>query len=266
MSAFSGDYLGFQLGTIHSSELNITRVSTSDRYMDSLIPNFTDSTSTAPGRDGTFYWNTYYTQKPFAIDFAFDDLREEDIRRLRQEFGFKGVKQLIFDEEPYKKYMVKCSAPPTLKYIAFDHEEFKVFKGEGQVNLVAYYPYAISTEETIVTNKSNMKLHNLGDLPAPFKVIFPVSATSLNMVLKDQQNNTLGTLVISGLSRLGTDSYYCIDMRTNLIEGLNASFNKTGNLYNRFITSGDFFTLPTGISIMNCNRTWNKLTYNMLYY
>jgi phage-related protein len=73
-----------------------------------------------PGGDGTYYWDSYYTQKPFTIDFAFDDLRDEDIRKLRQMFSKKKLQPLVFDELPYKKYMVKSTAPPQLKYICFD--------------------------------------------------------------------------------------------------------------------------------------------------
>ena len=106
MSVYQGDFLGFQLGNEHSYGLNITRISTNDRYQDNLLPNFTDATVQVPGGDGTYYWDTYYTQKPFTIDFAFDDLRDEDLRALRQMFSYKGIKPLVFDEFPYKKYMV----------------------------------------------------------------------------------------------------------------------------------------------------------------
>lgn len=276
MSVFGGDFLGFQIGDIHSEQLNITRVSTSDRYMDSLVPNFSDTTATISGRDGTFYWNTYYTQKPFQIDFAFDDLRDEDIRRLRQELGFKGVKQLIFDEEPYKKYMVKCSAPPTLKYIAFDHGEVRVYKGEGTVNLVAYYPYALSTEETVINVKaSSRRLQNLGDLDAPFKILFEIttSLTDINLRLTTNESivadrKTLGRLKLTGITqKKDTDKYICIDSRTNLIEGLDSDYNKTSTLYNSCITIGDFFLLPPGETIIDSNSVkWHKIQYHALYY
>lgn len=272
MSVFSGDFLGFQLGDVHSSQLNITRVSTGDRYSDSLIPNLTDTTAVVPGADGTYYWKTFYTQRPFTIDFAFDDLRDEDIRRLRQVFGFKGVKELIFDEYLYKKYMVKCSAPPTLKYIAFDGKDVRIYKGEGSVNLVAYYPYAISTDETVFKNTSitsgemTQSLSNQGDLDLPFKIYFPINGLgNLELVLK-QKEEQIGILNLENISRLGTDSYISIDSRTNLIEGLNSNFKKTGNLYNRYITSGDFFRLPLGVSKLTTSVPWVQLRFNTLYY
>jgi len=43
LSVFQGDFLGFQFGEDHSYKLNITRVSTNDRYQDTLLPNFTDA-------------------------------------------------------------------------------------------------------------------------------------------------------------------------------------------------------------------------------
>ena len=91
MSVFSGDFLGITLGDVHSSHLNITRVSSGDRYDDNLLPSFKDVTAEVPGGDGMYFWNTFYTQKPFTLNFAYDDLRDEDLRKMRQVFGFKGV-------------------------------------------------------------------------------------------------------------------------------------------------------------------------------
>jgi len=61
MSVYSGDFLGFQLGDIHSSQLNITRVSNGNRYTETLVSTFTDITTQVPGKDGTYYWDTFYT-------------------------------------------------------------------------------------------------------------------------------------------------------------------------------------------------------------
>ena len=47
------------------------------------------------------------------------------------------------------------------------------------------------------------------------------------------------------------DKYLLIDMRTHLIEGLNNKKEKTGNLYNKFIASGDFFNVPVGRYIIH---------------
>jgi len=91
VSVYEGEFLGFTLGEIHSSNLNITRVTSGDRYSENITPNFTDVTASIPGNDGMYYWTTYHNQRNFTIDFAFDDLREEDLRRLKTYLSFKGL-------------------------------------------------------------------------------------------------------------------------------------------------------------------------------
>lgn len=271
MSVFSGDFLGFQIGNIHSSQLNITRVSSNNRYNDTLIPNFSDSTAAIPGGDGTYYWKTQYSQKPISIDFAFDNLSGDEIHRLRQVLGFKGVQQLIFDELPYKKYMVKCSNPPTLKYIAFQENYITIYKGEGTVNLVAFYPYALSTVETELGSCINYDgqsyaiISNAGDIEMPVKLIFPIESNDLILNL-DGNNGSVGQMTIKELEKQKQDKYYCVDMRTHLIEGMDEEFNKTGMLYNRFVESGDFFNIPVGIYTLTATQPWEKVKYNYLYY
>lgn len=269
MSVFSGDFLGFTLGDIHSSQLNITRVSSGDRYDDNLLPNFKDITAETPGGDGFYYWDTFYQQKPFTLNFAYDDLRDEDLRALRQVFGFKGVKRLIFDELPYKYYMVKCVSPPVFKYICFDHMEMRLYKGEGSANLVAYYPYALATFSPTIENNVLGLINNVGDLPAELHIIYDISsAASLNKIeLFNLKNNSLGELNFSGITQQGKDdSYILINSKTHLIEGLNEHFEKTGNLYNKFITIGDFFNAPLGRTQFQSNVQFTKLQYTPLYY
>lgn len=269
MSVFSGDFLGFTLGNVHSSQLNITRVSASDRYSDNLLPNFKDVTAEVPGGDGTYYWNTFYNQKPFTLDFAYDDLRDEDLRTLRQTFGFKGIQPLIFDELPYKQYMVKCVAPPSFKYICFDHMEMRLYKGEGQVNLVAYYPYALATFSPKVENAINASLNNTGDLDAELKLIYDINFVSnlTEIAIYDQKGNRQSVLNFENITKQGADDeYILINSKTHLIEGLDKDFNKTGYLYNKFITTGDFFGVPVGRTEFESSVQFTKLEYTPLYY
>ena len=159
--------------------------------MDSLLPQFTDAVVQVPGGDGTYYWDTYYTQKPITIDFAFDDLRDEDLRKLRQMFSFKSIKPLIFDEFPYKKYMVKCAQPPQLKYLCFDHYEFRIYKGEGTVQLVAYYPFAFSVvSPSIGWNKSGAVINNNGDMPANLQITYDLEQVNSNINIELRLDST----------------------------------------------------------------------------
>lgn len=268
MSVFSGDFLGFTLGDVHSSQLNITRVVASDRYDDNLIPTFRDVTMEAPGRDGMYYWDTFYTQKPFTLSFAYDDLRDEDLRSLRQLFGFKGIQPLIFDELSYKKYMVKTASPPVFKYICFDHMEMRLYKGEGSVNLVAYYPYALATFTPVFQNTNAVQITNDGDLDAELEIYYTAEqARSLTQIkLNDANNQQLSVLNFNTITPIIGDAYIRINSRTHLIEGLNSKKEKTGTLYNRYIKSGDFFEAPLGRTNFVSNVNFSSLQYTKRYY
>lgn len=139
-----GDFLGFTIGNTHSSELGIVRVSDGSRYKEDYIPNFNDITATVPGKDGTYYFGSNYTQRTFTIKFAFDNLTDSQLRKLRQILGKKEPQDLIFDETPYKIYTVKANGQPNLSYVGFDDEESRVYKGEGEISFIAYYPFARS--------------------------------------------------------------------------------------------------------------------------
>lgn len=275
MSVFQGDFLGFTLGEMHSSQLNITRVSSGDRYEDVLLPHFRDTTVEVPGGDGTYYWNTYYQQKPFTLDFAYDDLRDEDLRALRQLFGFKGIRPLIFDEFPYKKYMVKVATPPQFKYICFDYQDTRLYKGEGSVQLVAYYPYALATRAATLVDKSEAAINNVGDLPAQLKIYFAFNEGSIqpfSISLNDLQENLIGKLSFDSITQQKNDAYIMLDSYTHLVEGLDENFNKTGNLYNKYVKEGDFFDAPVGrtkftvTTTSEPSLTFSKLEYTPLYY
>ena len=178
------------------------------------------------------------------------------------------MKELIFDEYSYKKYYVKCSAPPQIKFIPFsDLGDVLNYKGEGSVNLVAYYPYAESIRQGKIVSKTSDSISNIGDLEMPIKIYYPISSSALNVdiTLVDELQKT-HQLKIRSATKIETDSYICIDMKTHLIEGVDSNRNKTGHLYNRFITAGDFFMVPTGLNKITSTVAWNLITFNYLYY
>lgn len=150
------DFIGFKFGEKHSSDLGIMRVSDGFRYAEDLSPTLQDKSIPRPGNDGTYFFNSYYTQKPFNLQFAFDSLTEKQLRELKQTFNVKIPQKLIFDETPYKYYMVKISAPPQLKYICFEEGGQRIYKGEGTLSLMAYYPYAKSTFKYLNDYQANL--------------------------------------------------------------------------------------------------------------
>ena len=58
------------------------------------------------------------------------------------------------------------------------------------------------------------------------------------------------------------DVSFMVNSNTNLVEGLDSNNKQTGNVYNSFITAGDFFKLPVGNSTFFSAGT---LYYNFLY-
>ena len=185
------DFFGFSFNGHHSSELGIVRVSDGSRYNDTILPSFQDKTIAVPGGDGTYFFGSNYTNRPFTVSIAFDGLTEAQFRKLRQVFNGKDVGDLIFDELPYKAYTVKVQSPPQLKYICFDmevedqsttstilhnHDLYthssasaytaptspgRVYKGEGTIQFIGYKPYAHSVYKYLSsytnTNKNEWK-------------------------------------------------------------------------------------------------------------
>lgn len=158
------DFIGFSFNGIHSDTLHIKRVSDGSRYSENLSPNFQDVKAQVPGRDGSLYWDSFYSEKTFSVQIAFDDLSEVGLRALKQTFNGKAEGWLIFDEEPYKQWWVKIQNPPQIKYICFyDENNNRIYKGEGTVNFVAYDVYAHAKGHNLVTYRQMEEITNLDE-------------------------------------------------------------------------------------------------------
>lgn len=295
------DFCGFTWKGIHSDDMGIKRVSDGSRYNDTIIPSFSDTTATVPGADGTLYWESFYSNKPFSVNIAFDSLTEVQYRELRNWLNAKDRGELIFDEAPYKAYTVKVKDPPQLKTICFMEGGERIYKGEGTISFVAYYPFArgvykfkndVPTEMTGVeewigasglitadtaynsfSTEGNCNLYNAGDLSTDFKLIVNIENSPTNITLK-KGSETIGTLNFA-LTAQGDDAYVRFNSATQLIEGLvkttSGEIELTGNLYNKYITSGDWFKIPVGKSVLSITEKTGitdkpTIDYDYLYY
>lgn len=185
--AQQGDYIGFSFGGVHSSELGIVRISDGSRFEESLLPNFQDKTATVSGKDGIYYFGSDNQQKEITLSFAFDHLTEKQLRRLKQVFSTKKPQQFILDEKPYKYYMVKVAQSAIIQHLCFDLDEgTRIYKGEGTLNLVAYYPYARSVHKFL--NKFNEG--NNSDF-----IIYPDTITAEN---QDKDYSGIYDLMVEG--------------------------------------------------------------------
>ena len=294
--ALSGDFIGFTFNGVHSSDMGIIRTSDGSRFNENLLPTFTDKTVQIPGGDGTYYFGSNYTQRQIPISVATDELTETQFRQLKQWLGDKQIHPLVFDEAPYKTYMVKTSSAPTLKFICFDNitknnNEMvvnRVYKGEGSLQFIAYFPFArctkkylseytdsnkeewadasglLSTQGSYDGTGATINLYNPGDLETDFFAYYArASLAELSRVYID--SNILSFDFISNDNV--TDTYIRINSKANLIEGCDENFQPTGTLYNKFITSGDFFKIPTGESqLLSVGANCVKIEYDYLYY
>lgn len=185
-------------------------------------------------------------------------------------FAKKEIQPLIFDEFPYKKYMVKCAQPPQLKYLCFDQYEFRIYKGEGTVQLVAYYPYAFSVISPKLTYSENGAIiNNNGDISANLQIIFSLDSIPalVHLELRDESNKSIGEMNLVDIKQESEDDkYLLIDSQTQLLEGLNQNKQKTGHLYNKYLDSGDFFWPAPGRSYLFSSHPFINAQYTPLYY
>ena len=297
--ALKGDFIGFSFNEHRSESLGIVRVSDGSRYNEDLVPTTQDKTVQVPGGDGFYYFGSDYTQRQFSINIAFDELTEKQFRELQQVFGTKELGKLVFDERPYKYYMVK-SGKPQLKYICFGKEGERIYKGEGTLTFTAYYPFAKSIFKflneygnknkdewkeasgmkaekgtyDIVSNNGSISVYNAGDLETDFILKFdlPIDNTSISDIKITLSKENVGKveafLDLKGFSKKNTDTGFQINTKTNLIEGFNAE-GLTGTLYNENITQGDFFKIPPreeGYRISVTGATPIEIAYDYIYY
>lgn len=197
------DFLAFSFGEFHSwDNFNIYRVIDGDRYTTELNPQITDRTAETPGADGMMFFGSNHKSKVFNIKIAFENITDAKIRSMRQWLNGKEVKDLWFDEEPYKVYSAKVTGQPSISFIPFDKinkatgQTERVYSGEGTIQFTAYWPYAHTPDFIGSDNTKNGKIassyssfrnknqwipssgltdttgtcngENPGDIPAPF--------------------------------------------------------------------------------------------------
>ena len=188
----SDDFIAFAFGDFNSKAFyiknpteepanyikgGIIRTSDGDRYNINLVPPMNDKTADVPGGDGQYYFGTCHKPKVFDISFAFDDLTKDGLRKLKQTFAGKEMREFVLSEESDKVYMVKVTSQPNIKALCFGDGEEEIYKGEGSVQFTAYWPYGRDKTTTEIkeedkkdteTTTTILFLTNIGDIPAHF--------------------------------------------------------------------------------------------------
>ena len=139
---FKGELLGFSFNNVHSSELGIVRIIQGNRVNDSA-PSHKDIVVDIPGAIGSYYYGTIINKKDIVINYAFDNVSEEQLLRIKTIFSDKLPHKLIFDEEPDAYYMARVSGSAQLKHLCFLEDGKRVYKGEGSLTFTCDYPFKI---------------------------------------------------------------------------------------------------------------------------
>ena len=306
-----GDFLGFTFGGIHSSDLGITRVSDGDRYNEQLYPEIKDRVAEVPGVDGEYYFGSDFGTRTFSLNIAYDSLTNIQLKNLKRLFGTKEIKELIFDEFPYKRYLVKVDSPIELSYIGFDEPNYtwqkiptgyntyvqgvsgdfehkvydgttrRVYKGEGTISLICYFPFAKSvykqlpnseqesdwalssgilnaTQYANVDKYSNnsITVYNPGDVATGFRLYLPAAAlnNTTTLTYRLDNNHPAAILTLKAMTLKTGDKGVLVDTNNGLITGVSVApaldpvsgeynYTTSGNLYNQYVDSGYFFHL-----------------------
>lgn len=206
------DFLYFSFGDFNSKTYSIVRT-INDRLNIDLAPQMNDITVDVPGGDGQYYFGTFHKSKTFTVDFAFDCLTEDGLSQLKQLCSGKELQELSFPEwkameggsQIHLAYMAKVTGTPTVKVIPFDDGGITIYRGEGNIQFTAYWPYSrrastpsrstytlrsvtpetsdSGVEATIRagTSSTNVTLDNYGEIPAFFVMESGVAITKITV-------------------------------------------------------------------------------------
>ena len=276
VKSFKGDFLGFTLGGLHSSEFGIVRVVGGNRTDLPILPTIKNNSIQIPGLVGSYYMDTDIQSEKESIRIAYDDISETEIREMRAWLGKDGVQDFIFDEYPYKVYKVKITGQPKLNFVCFDNEDetARVYKGEGIFQFDFFQPYARALHKELTaypveqypnrhewSESSYLKislsdapgydnfvgnicnLYNAGDMDSP--LIIPVievkDRTGYQIITYRINGEEKGKMVLD-MSKLPTQEFIRLDSSTQLLLGLNKiTLKPSGFIYNNAIVAGDFF-------------------------
>lgn len=146
-----GSFLGMTFNDLHSSQLGITRTSSSNRYIKELMPAIKEFVVDKPNSDGQYWFGAKYTKRTFNVSYAFDGMSEDQRKQMEEKWCDRKIHDLIFDEEPYKVWSAKITAK-SLKAVPFDDPDDRtgeriIYKGEGTFTFTCYFPFARSRYE-----------------------------------------------------------------------------------------------------------------------
>ena len=169
-------------------------------------------------------------------------------------------------------------------YIVDHSRTQRIYKGEGKISLICYFPFAksafkvlpegsedwasssgILTEEDYadfdVYSTGTIKIYNAGDVETGFRLYIPSAALGNQIGLTYQPSLVASEedkyLLINSITLKEDDIGVLVDTNSQLIIGVsefgydtsgNATYKTSGNIYNEYVEAGYFFKLEPSIS------------------
>lgn len=161
------------------------------------------------------------------------------------------------------------------QYTVNDPSWYK-YDNKNEWNLSANLLSTKGTYDTYSSNTHSFKTYNPGDLEADFNLIIPTGKVISGIKINDGTNDLESYILLlkgTSITAKNGDTHICFNSKMNIIYGCNSSGVRTGNLYNEYIQSGNWFKIPKN----QANKTWNLvlidytsttpiLKYDYLYY
>lgn len=157
-----GEYTGFSLNGIHSSELGITRVSDNNRYEENMSADFDLLETSVVGAHQNYFFAKDFKAKTWKLSLGFDKATYAQVRKFKQLMGVTNELELVFDEKPWETWYVVVVDTPTLEFMPVSPSitrapayiwtsnqtspaivDETVLNGECELHLKANFPYAV---------------------------------------------------------------------------------------------------------------------------
>ena len=221
------------------SEYGLVVVSDGSRYSETLFPDFTNTTTTVPGKTGTIYWGTTLTGRTITRKLVTDGMTSRQYGTFKSHFRPGTYAELRFSESEYKYSYAYINESSTFTFVPFESQVSidgitytdVVFKGECDITFFLpdpyfYSDYYISTIDSTTNDQRQ-------------KEWFIESGLPLDTWLAKEGGNI--QLALGNWYGTAPDSATAIKCyhAGNSIARANLSFQKT---YGDYTTEGTFLT------------------------
>lgn len=123
-----------------------------NRYYEQFSPDFENIVTSVAGQTGSYDFGVDIKERLITLECFCNGITEFERRWVEGWLAPGKVGKLVYDESPFKYYMVKLASPINFSFIPYSYGisgEGILYKGTFTLELVALYPYAVSHFNTL---------------------------------------------------------------------------------------------------------------------